>query len=77
MVDADTLVTYTGTPLTVRLGSDQQPSAIQSASTAAASGRVSVYGLNGVRLRQNVEADKALLGLPRSVYIVGNRKMAN
>ena len=36
---------------------------------------VNVYSLQGMILKQNVKAGEALKGLPRGVYIVGNKKV--
>ena len=36
---------------------------------------VNVYNVNGLLLKRNVRPDEALSGLPKGIYIVGNRKV--
>ena len=35
---------------------------------------VNVYAIDGRLIRANVEKEKALLGLPKGIYVVGKKK---
>ena len=48
--------------------------AIQTINTTD-NGTVSVYNVQGVKVRQNVSNDKATQGLQKGVYVVGNKKV--
>ena len=45
------------------------------AATVVKNENVSVYSLSGVKVRQNVKAGAATNGLPKGLYIVGNKKV--
>lgn len=45
------------------------------AATVVKNENVSVYSLSGVKVRQNVKAGVATNGLPKGLYIVGNKKV--
>lgn len=50
--------------------------AVQDALTVGEADMVNVYTVGGVLLKSNVKAADALEGLPKGVYIVGNKKVA-
>lgn len=60
------------TPLVLNLSSN--PNGIENVSSEKAEGPVNVYTTNGVMLKQSVNAEKALEGLNKGIYIVGDKK---